>query len=116
MPFRTSYLCLFTLLALPASADVLYTNGAVNGYLDAYIISGGANGDVVSDSFTLASDSTVIGVSNIGIWTDSGVSPGDFHWALSTAAFAGGTVEASGTGYDTSTEVIADNGLRREPR
>jgi len=98
---------LSALAALPASATVLYSNGAVNGYTDAFFVS---STFTVSDSFTLAQDSTAVGVSNLGLWVVSGGTPTSFDWTISTGQLGGGTVLASGSGFDTSTKLIADNG------
>src|SRR5271169_7030322 len=56
-----SVLCL-ALVAVPAWAN--YDNGPINGTTDAWTINFGY---VVSDTFTLASDATVTGVS-FGVW------------------------------------------------
>lgn len=59
----------FTVLAaaIPASADILYSNGAVNGTVNGY----GIIGFAVTDSFILTSASVLTGVSGIGLWTDA---------------------------------------------
>ena len=56
-------------LALPASADVLYENGPINGTVDAWTINFGF---AVSDTFTLTSNSTVNSIA-FGAW----MFPGD---------------------------------------
>lgn len=71
---KNGYLLLMTILcvaafALPASADVLYENGPINGTVDAWTINFGF---IVSDTFTLTSESTVNGVV-FGAW----LFPGD---------------------------------------
>ncbi|MBZ5602791.1 MAG: PEP-CTERM sorting domain-containing protein [Acidobacteriia bacterium] len=104
---RLPFLLITALAAVPAFGDVLYTNGAVNGFADAFFVS---TSFIVSDSFTLSQDSTVVGVTNIGIWVAEGGTPTSFDWTISTDQLGGGTVLASGSGFDTSTELIADNG------
>jgi hypothetical protein len=70
----------FFLLSTPASADVLYNNGLVNGGYNNYeMISVGA---WVSDSFTLAGTSTLTGV-NLVISIASGFIPYDLSWRIS---------------------------------
>jgi hypothetical protein len=70
----------FFLLSTPASADVLYDNGLVNGGYNNYsMISVGA---WVSDSFTLAGTSTLTGV-NLVISIASGFTPDSLFWRIS---------------------------------
>jgi hypothetical protein len=55
-------LCL-ALWVLPASAQVVYENGPINGETDAWVIN---NGYFVSDTFTVSSlNSTVTGLSSV---------------------------------------------------
>jgi hypothetical protein len=80
------------LLAAPATqAAVLYSNGPINGTIDAWYIS---NGYAVTDSFTLFSAATVTGV-DFGEWTSGGV-PSTVGWSITTDAFSVTTL-ASGT-------------------
>ena len=68
--------------AIPASADVLYSNGAVNGTVTAYGISPLF---AVTDSFTLTSASVLTGVGGIGLWTDAvGDTPLSAQWGISS--------------------------------
>jgi len=96
----TCLLCVVCVLflAAPASADVaLYDNGPINGTIQGWVIN---NGYAVTDSFTLASDSTVTGV-NLGTWVYSGDLPLSVDWIISTSnAFDGSTALASGTAAD----------------
>jgi hypothetical protein len=70
----------FFLLSTPASADVLYDNGLVNGGLTDY--QGIYWGYVVSDSFTLAGTSTLTGV-NLDISIASTFIPDSLYWRIS---------------------------------
>ena len=84
-------LCL-TLALLPTSAQVLYDNGPINGTVDAWNINFGFE---TSDSFTLASSSTVGGF-NFGIWEFPGDQTLTVDWSI-TAFEGGGTIYGSGT-------------------
>ncbi len=79
------------LAAAPASAAVLYDNGAIISANDSYPINFGFK---VSDSFTLASNSTVTGV-NFGGWT-LGDLIDTVDWSI-TSAPLGGTSFGTGT-------------------
>jgi hypothetical protein len=70
----------FFLLGAPASADVLYDNGLVNGGPNDYQMI--SMGYVVSDSFTLAGTSTLTGV-NLDISIASGFTPAYLSWRIS---------------------------------
>ena len=56
-------LCLMLAL-VPASAQVIYDDGPINGTIDAWTINFGY---VVGDTFTLSANSTVGGF-NFGVW------------------------------------------------
>ena len=60
-------ICL-TLAAVPAVAQTIYSNGAINGNTDAWTINFGF---AVSDTFSLTSNSTVNGL-NFGAWLFAG--------------------------------------------
>ena len=47
---------LVTMLTVPGWSDVLYSNGPINGSVNAYVISGA---NEVSDSFVISANSTV---------------------------------------------------------
>ncbi len=75
------------LAALPATAQTLYSNGPINGTTDAWDTNFGY---VVSDTFTLSTNSTVTGL-NFGAW----IFPGDVLQNVEvqiTSAEFGGTV------------------------
>ena len=80
-------LLVLCLAALPAMADTLYDNGAINGTTDAWTINFGF---IVSDTFTAAAGSHVTGV-NFGAW----LAPGDVlqsaEIAITSAEFGGTT-------------------------
>ena len=86
-----------------ASAQVLYSNGSINGTVDARNIS---EGWMVSDSFTLASDS-VIASATAGIWTDPGANLTSVHWSITTAPL-GGTLLASGTASSIANNFVGN--------
>jgi hypothetical protein len=67
-----------------AKAGTLYSNGAVNGTIDAYAIN---FGDAVSDSFTLSQTATVYGV-QFGLWAFPGDTLGTVDWSIGTSQFA----------------------------
>lgn len=64
-------------LTAPASASILYTDGAINGTKGGWLIDGGHE---VSDSFTLSQDSTVTSV-DFGLWV----------WSSELADYSNGT-------------------------
>lgn len=84
-------LCL-ALAAVPASAQVLYDNGPINGTVDAWTINFGF---VIGDSFTLLNSSTVGGF-NFGAWETAGDVLTSVDWSI-TSLPVGGMVYGSGT-------------------
>jgi opacity protein-like surface antigen len=88
------------LLSVPASADVAYTNGDVNGTIVGWTISSSFS---VADSFTLLSSETLNSVS-FGAWVSPGDTEETVDWAIvdDPADCSSGTscspVEASGAG------------------
>jgi hypothetical protein len=84
-------LCL-ALAAVPASAQVLYDDGPINGTTDAWTINFGY---VIGDSFTLLNNSTVGGF-NFGVWEYPGDVLTSVDWSI-TSQPVGGTVYGSGT-------------------
>lgn len=106
-------LSLFTVLSLalavvPASADTLYSNGPINGNLNAFFIDGpgGPIGQSISDGF-IASASGAVTSLNFGEWTLGGA-PTVVNWSLGTSSFSGDI--ASGGGAVTST-FLGTNGF-----
>ena len=112
---------LIAFAAVPASAGTLYDNSTVHSYtVGAEPFS---NVFAVSDSFTLASDATVVQIM-FGDWVNSGYTLSSFNWAITTGAFSGSTL-ASGTvssldsstyvgslfGYDMYSDVFSISGL-----
>ena len=92
MKIRIALLVCLALLAVPAMAQTVYTNGAINGSTDAWTINFGF---VVSDTFTVASDASVTGLT-FGAWTF----PGDVLLNAGvqiTSSEFGGTTFFSGT-------------------
>ena len=98
-------LCL-ALAAVSASAQVLYDDGPINGTNDAWTINFGY---IVSDNFTLASNSTVGGF-NFGAWEFPGDILTSVDWSI-TAYPNSGTVYGSGTadGKNLSDQFISTN-------
>jgi PEP-CTERM motif len=96
--FSITILCVAAFV-LPASADVLYENGPINGSVDAWTINFGF---VVSDTFTLTAPSTVNGVS-FGAW----LFPGD---VLESVEVSFTSSEFGGTTYfDQVVNLTASN-------
>ena len=75
-----------------AQAQALYSNGPINGTINAYTINFGY---AVTDSFTLTSTSDLQSV-NFGVWDTAGDTATSVDWAITTAPF-GGTTLFSGT-------------------
>jgi hypothetical protein len=86
-----SLLCL-ALAVIPASAQVLYSNGPANGTVDAWTINFGY---IVSDTFNLSANSTVGGF-DFGVWEFPGDVLSSVGWSI-TASENAGTVYGSGT-------------------
>jgi PEP-CTERM motif len=80
------------LAAVPATAQVLYSNGPINGTTDAWTIN---SGFVVSDSFTTTANSNVTGLS-FGAWAFPGDVLVSAQVSISSAEF-GGTSFFNGT-------------------
>ncbi len=111
--------CLLLTFALPASAQVLYENGPINGETDAWTIS---NGFVIPDTFTISTGSSTINGVSFGVWIDQGDVVQSVGVILSSEPF-GGTVYFNGQisltqsgcfvnnyGYDVCTETGSFNG------
>lgn len=97
MKFRIASfaLVLSVLLAAPAMASTLYTNGPINGTLTGYNI---CCMYTVADSFTLSGNSTVTGFDG-GFWVEPGTIPVSATWVIASTLpdFLGGNVVASGS-------------------
>ena len=90
---RISLLSLLLILAIaPASGQVLYENGPLNGTVDAWTINFGY---VVSDTFTLVNASTVKGF-DLAVWEFPGDRALTVDWMISSREF-GGNVYGTGT-------------------
>ncbi len=87
------------IVAVPAVADTLYTNGPINGTTDAWTINFGF---VVSDTFTVSANSNVQGVA-FGAW----LFPGD---VLQTAEVVISSAEFGGTIYTDQTISFTQSG------
>ncbi len=92
-------LCL-ALAVIPASAQVLYDNGPVNGTVDAWTINFGY---VVSDTFTLSADATVTDF-HFYVWAYPGDTPTGVDWSITSDEF-GGTTYGSGTASLSNTHI-----------
>ncbi len=89
-------LCL-ALAVIPASAQVVYENGPVNGNANAWNLS---SGDVVSDSFRAVATKGISGI-RVDTWTVPNSLPKSVAWSF-TSQEDGGTVFASGIADITS--------------
>jgi hypothetical protein len=83
------------LLTAPAPGAVLYSNGAINGDLNAWSISDCTTCDppamfLVTDSFVLTAPATITGVT-FGDWVIAGATPETVYWGISASPFGGGT-------------------------
>ena len=67
------------LAAAPSQAGVVYSNGPINGTIDAWNIGGPFE---VGDSFTLTTGATVSSVSNMGLWLIPGDTAGSVSWSI----------------------------------
>jgi hypothetical protein len=97
---RTVYaLAMLAIATVPAWADVLYSNGPINGTIGALFIGNveipnvGSFSYATSDSFVLSSASTVTGV-DFGAWTAGGDSITSVQWSIGTTP--GGSSLGSG--------------------
>ena len=81
-------LCL-TLAAVPAMAQTVYSNGAINGNTDAWTVNFGF---VVSDTFNVTNNNTTITGGSFGMWLFSGDT-------LTSAELSITSGENSGTSY-----------------
>jgi hypothetical protein len=105
-------LCL--LLALPGWASVLFSDGPIDGFTDAFFIggpSGGPSNQTISDGFVAAGTGTADGL-DFGLWVPTGSTPTTVSWEIGTSAFASDIssgfdlqvgytfVENNGFGYD----------------
>jgi hypothetical protein len=84
-----SLLALFLTLALPASAQTVYSNGPINGNTDAWTINFGF---IVSDTFNVVNNNATITGASFGMW----LFPGD---TLTTAELSITSRENGGTSY-----------------
>jgi hypothetical protein len=109
MRTRVAWLLLLALwlFAAQAHADTLYNNGPVNGIcdielctVDAWTINFGYQ---VTDSFTIASSSTIQGF-NFAFWLFPGDTLTSLDWAVGTCEFCSDLAKgtASGTGLNSS--------------
>jgi PEP-CTERM motif len=94
------------LAMFPASAQVLYENGPINGTTNGWIFDFGFT---VSDSFTLLNNSTVGGF-EFGAWEYPGDVLSSVDWSI-TSQENGGTVYGSGTasGNNLTDKFISTN-------
>ena len=90
MKLRIALLSLFALclVALPAAAQTIYSNGPINGTNDAWSINFGF---VVSDTFTVSSGGASISGLAFGAWVFPGDVPSSVEVQITSSEF-GGTV------------------------
>ena len=77
------------LVAVPASAQTVYSNGPINGNTDAWSVSFGF---VISDTFNVVNNGTTITGTTLGVW----LNPGDTFSDVELSITSG---ENSGTSY-----------------
>jgi len=104
MKLRFALLLCLALAVIPASADTLYSNGALNGGVDAFTINFGY---IVSNTFTAGAGSTVTGF-DFYTWGIEGDTPLTVDWSI-TSAENGGTVYGSGAGAALNNVFISNN-------
>ena len=104
---------------MPASAQILYENGPINGETDAWTIN---LGFVVSDTFTISTGSSTINGLSFGVWLFAGDTLQSAEVSLTSQSYGGTTYfdqqvsfTASGCfinnyGYDVCTETGSFNG------
>jgi hypothetical protein len=97
MKLRLTLAIVPLVLCLPLAAQQMYTNGPINGGIQAYSFTG-ASGWQVADSFVLGASTTVTGFS-IGAWVQPFDQPVSTSWEILAGgpAWQGGTVIAQGT-------------------
>jgi hypothetical protein len=96
------------LLTAPAPGAVLYSNGAINGDLNAWAIYFCGTCDpagpfLVTDSFVLTGPSTITAVT-FGDWVIAGATPETVDWGISASPF--GTDLGSGTGVSLTSSLF----------
>jgi hypothetical protein len=85
-----------------AQGQVVYSNGPINGTIDAWNIS---MGFLVTDSFTVTTPTALTGVT-FGAWVNPGATPVSVDWAIGTSAFASDV----SLGNATLTNVLHNHG------
>lgn len=97
MKLRLTLSIIPLILCLPLAAQQVYSNGPINGGIQAYSFTG-ASGWQVADSFVLGTSTTVTGFS-IGAWVQPFDQPVSTGWEILTGGpgWQGGTVVAQGT-------------------
>ena len=106
MHLRIAWLTLLCLMLVAAPAwgqQILYSNGPINGTVDAWTINFGY---IVSDTFTLVDKSTVGGF-DLGVWEFPGDTVLSVDWSI-TAQEQGGHLYASGTANVTDKFISAN--------
>ena len=81
-----------------ARADLVYSNGPINGTSSAYLIDSSSR---VSDSFTVAGPADLTDAAHVGLWLSPGSTPVSLDWEIGTTPF--GSDVSSGTASVTST-------------
>jgi hypothetical protein len=80
---------LFLLLALPGWAGILYDDGPIDGFDNAFFIDGpgaGPDSQTISDEFVAAGTGTA-GSLDFGMWVPTGSTPTTVSWEIGTSAF-----------------------------
>jgi PEP-CTERM motif len=88
------------LIGLPASAQILYENGPINGETDAWTIN---EGFVVSDTFTISTGNSTINGLSFGAWLFAGDTLESVEVSLTSEPFGGTTY------FDQQVNLTASN-------
>ncbi len=99
-------LVLSLMVAAPAFAATLYTNGAINGTVDAWNTCCGYQ---VTDSFTITSGASTVTGFDGGFWVAPGDTPVSVAWSIGTSAF--GNTLGSGTAVLSNTKFCSGCGF-----
>jgi hypothetical protein len=70
-----------------AGAQLVYSDGPINGTITGWLISNSGSSLAVSDSFTVSSPTTLASA-QAGLWVNSGATPASLEWSIGTTPFA----------------------------
>ena len=103
-------LLFLALSSTPAFAGILYTDGAVNGTVNAFFIDGpgGTFQQTISDGFVATTSGTATSL-DFGVWVPSGTTPTSVSWSLGTSVF--GSDVSSGSTAAVGFTFLLSNGF-----